>query len=139
MAGSFPPPTAWSASRRAAPFGGGSTVNWSNSLLTPDTVRACWAKAGLTDVDTEAFDEHLQAVFDRIQCNDKVATQNGPHARLHEGAAKLDYSYRVATLNIDPDKYDPNLIGYSGMGDQTGQQGTCAPTFRTPPTRGRNC
>ena len=105
--------------------GGGSTVNWSNSLLTPDTVRACWAKAGLTDVDTEAFDEHLQAVFDRIQCNDKVATQNGPHARLHEGAAKLDYSYRVATLNIDPDKYDPNLIGYSGMGDQTGaKQGT---------------
>ena len=105
--------------------GGGSTVNWSNSLLTPDTVRACWAEAGLTDVDTEAFDEHLQAVFDRIQCNDKVATQNGPHARLHEGAAKLDYSYRVATLNIDPDKYDPNLIGYSGMGDQTGaKQGT---------------
>jgi choline dehydrogenase-like flavoprotein len=105
--------------------GGGSTVNWSNSLLTPDTVRACWADAGLTDVDTEAFDEHLQAVFERIGCNDKVATQNGPHARLHEGATKLDYSYRVATLNIDPEKYDPNLIGYSGMGDQTGaKQGT---------------
>ena len=48
-----------------------------------------------------------------------------PASRLHEGAAKLDYSYRVATLNIDPDKYDPNLIGYSGMGDQTGaKQGT---------------
>ena len=105
--------------------GGGSTVNWSNSLLTPDTVRACWAKAGLEDVDTPAFDEHLQAVFDRIKCNDKVATQNGPHERLRDGAAKLDYSYRVATLNIDPDKYDPNLIGYSGMGDQTGaKQGT---------------
>ena len=105
--------------------GGGSTVNWSNSLLTPDSVRACWAAAGLTDVDTAAFDEHLQAVFDRIQCNDKVATQNGPHARLQDGASKLDYSYRVATLNIDPERYDPNLIGYSGMGDQTGaKQGT---------------
>jgi len=105
--------------------GGGSTVNWSNSLLTPDTVRACWAKAGLTDVDTEAFDEHLQAVFDRIQCNDKVATQNGPHERLSDGASQLGYSYRVANLNIDPEKYDPNLIGYSGMGDQTGaKQGT---------------
>jgi choline dehydrogenase-like flavoprotein len=100
--------------------GGGSTVNWSNSLLTPDTVRACWADAGLEDVDTPAFDEHLQAVFDRIQCNDKVATQNGPHERLQAGASKFDYSYRIATLNIDPDKYDPNLIGYSGMGDQTG-------------------
>ena len=31
----------------------------------------------------------------------------------------------MATLNIDPEKYDPNLIGYSGMGDQTGaKQGT---------------
>ena len=64
-------------------------------------------------------------MFERIKCNDKVATQNGPHERLRDGAAKLDYSYRVATLNIDPEKYDPNLIGYSGMGDQTGaKQGT---------------
>ena len=54
-----------------------------------------------------------------------MATQNAPHQRLAAGAAKLGYSYRVATLNIDPDKYDPNLIGYSGMGDQTGaKQGT---------------
>ena len=105
--------------------GGGSTVNWSNSLLTPATVRRSWAADGLTDVDTPAFDEHLQAVFDRIHCNDKVATQNGPHQRLATGAAKLGYSYRVAMLNIDPDRYDPNLIGWSGMGDQTGaKQGT---------------
>lgn len=105
--------------------GGGSTVNWSNSLLTPDTVRASWADAGLEDVNTPAFDEHLQAVFERIHCNDKVATQNGPHKQLQAGASKLDYSYRVATLNIDPERYDPNLIGYSGMGDQTGaKQGT---------------
>ena len=105
--------------------GGGSTVNWSNSLLTPNSVRSHWAKAGLTDVDTPAFDEHLQAVFERIRCNDKVATQNGPHERLSDGASQLGYSYRVANLNIDPEKYDPNLIGYSGMGDQTGaKQGT---------------
>ena len=92
--------------------GGGSTINWSNSFMTPAGVRACWANDfGLTDVDTPAFDEHLQAVFDRISCNDKVATQNEPHERLREGAARLGYSYRVSTLNIDPDRYDPNLIG----------------------------
>jgi choline dehydrogenase-like flavoprotein len=106
--------------------GGGSTVNWSNSLMTPAAVRACWAKDnGLTDIDTPAFDEHLHAVFDRISCNDKVATQNAPHQRLAAGASKLGYSYRLATLNIDPERYDPNLIGYSQMGDQTGaKQGT---------------
>jgi choline dehydrogenase-like flavoprotein len=106
--------------------GGGSTVNWSNSLMTPAAVRACWAKDnGLTDIDTPAFDEHLHAVFDRISCNDKVATQNAPHQRLAAGASKLGYSYRIATLNIDPERYNPNLIGYSQMGDQTGaKQGT---------------
>ena len=105
--------------------GGGSTINWSNSLLTPDSVRASWARAGLTDVDTPAFDEHLHAVFDRINCNDKVATQNKPHQRMQEAATKLGYSYRVADLNIDPGRYDPTLAAYSGMGDQTGaKQGT---------------
>ena len=89
-------------------------------------MRRKWATDfGLEDVDTPAFDEHLQAVFDRIKCNDKVATQNGPHNRLRAGAAKFGCSYRIATLNIDPTNYDPNLIGYSGMGDQTGaKQGT---------------
>ena len=106
--------------------GGGSTVNWSHSLMTPAAVRARWAKdSGLTDIDTPAFDEHLRAVFDRISCNDKVATQNAPHQRLAAGASKLGYSYRQSPLNIDPERYDPNLIGYSQMGDQTGaKQGT---------------
>jgi choline dehydrogenase-like flavoprotein len=106
--------------------GGGSTVNWSNSLLTPATVRNTWANEyGLTDVAGPSYDEHMAAVFERICCNDKVATQNEPHQRLSKGAAALGYSYRLAMLNIDPQRYDPNIIGYSGMGDQTGaKQGT---------------
>ena len=105
--------------------GGGSTVNWSNSLLTPERVRQSWAAAGLTDIADRAFDDHLAAVMDRIGCNDKVSTQNEPHCRLSEAAAALGYSYRIAPLNIDPERYDPALAGYSGMGDQTGaKQGT---------------
>jgi choline dehydrogenase-like flavoprotein len=47
------------------------------------------------------------------------------HSRIIEAAEKLGYSYRVTPLNIDPDRYDPALAGYSGMGDQTGgKQGT---------------
>ncbi|MQP33244.1 FAD-binding protein [Rhodococcus erythropolis] len=106
--------------------GGGSTVNWSNSLQTPATVRSQWAdEFGLTDVADPSFDDHLAAVSERIGCNDEVATQNEPHKRLSDAAAALGYSYKVATLNIDPEKYDPTLAGYSGMGDQTGaKQGT---------------
>lgn len=105
--------------------GGGSTVNWSNSLLTPQRVRQSWAAAGLTDVADQAFDDHLAAVMDRMGCNNTVSTQNEPHCRLSEASAALGYSYRIAPLNIDPNRYDPTLAGYSGMGDQTGaKQGT---------------
>ncbi|MBB3037093.1 GMC family oxidoreductase N-terminal domain-containing protein [Hoyosella altamirensis] len=106
--------------------GGGSTVNWSNSLQTPQTVRETWAdEFKLTDVAGPEFEAQLAAVSARMKVNDAVATQNEPHHRLSEGAAALGYSYRRANLNVDPDRYDPNLIGYSGMGDQTGaKQGT---------------
>ncbi|NMO04068.1 FAD-binding protein [Gordonia sp. TBRC 11910] len=106
--------------------GGGSTVNWSNSLKTPDAVRAVWAdEYKLSDVTGPEFDEHLAAVFERVKCNSGVALQNEPHHRLSDGADALGYSYVVADLNIDPDRFDPAVIGYSGMGDQTGaKQGT---------------
>ncbi len=100
--------------------GGGSTVNWSNSIVTPKRVRDSWAKAGLSDVAGPAFDEHLAAVMERMGCNDKVSTQNEVHSRIIEAAEKLGYSYRVTPLNVDPDRYDPAMAGFTGMGDQTG-------------------
>lgn len=105
--------------------GGGSTVNWSNSLVTPKRVRESWAAAGLTDVTGPAFDDHLAAVMSRMSCNDKVSTQNEVHSRIIEAAEKLGYSYRVTPLNIAADRYDPEMAGFTGMGDQTGgKQGT---------------
>lgn len=105
--------------------GGGSTVNWSNSIPTPRLVRESWAAAGLTDVAGQEFDDHTAAVMDRMSCNLDVSTQNEVHNRITEAATKLGYSYRTTHLNIRPDRYDPALAGYSGMGDFTGaKQGT---------------
>ncbi|GAA1081492.1 MULTISPECIES: GMC family oxidoreductase N-terminal domain-containing protein [Tsukamurella] len=105
--------------------GGGSTVNWSNSLKTPEIVRKEWAGAGLDDALGPEFDEHLNAVFARLGCNEDVALQNEPHQRLSEGAAGLGYTYRKVDLNVSPDRFDPVRSAYSGMGDQTGaKQGT---------------
>lgn len=105
--------------------GGGSTVNWSNSLVTPTLVRESWVKAGLTDADGPEFDDHLAAVMNRMSCNQDVSTQNEVHLRIVDAAKKLGYSYRVTPLNIHPDRYDSEMAGYTGMGDQTGgKQGT---------------
>jgi choline dehydrogenase-like flavoprotein len=113
----------------ASTVGGGSTVNWSNSLVTPKRVRDSWAAAGLTDVAGPAFDDHLAAVMERIGCNETVSTQNEVHSRITDAATKLGYSYRVTPLNVDPDRYDPALAGYSGMGDQTGAKQSTMLTY----------
>ncbi|MGC5024738.1 GMC family oxidoreductase N-terminal domain-containing protein [Tsukamurella sp. DT100] len=109
--------------------GGGSTVNWSNSLRTPETVRKEWAGAGLDDALGPEFDEHLDAVFARMGCNQDVALQNGPHERLSDGAAGLGYSYKKVDLNVNPDRFDPVRSAYSGMGDQTGAKNGALRTF----------
>ncbi|MGV9714054.1 GMC family oxidoreductase N-terminal domain-containing protein [Gordonia sp. NPDC003424] len=106
--------------------GGGSTLNWSNSVPLPMRLRRRWAdEFGLTDVATDEFDGHIEAVMNRIGANEKVAYQNGPHTKLSEGAAACGWSYKHTNLNIDPELFDPELSGFSGFGDATGaKQGT---------------
>lgn len=113
-----------------ATVGGGSTVNWSNSVRTPQTVRNHWAENhGLTDVAGPEFDEHLDAVWSRIKANSEVATQNRTHERLGDAAAKLGYHYAPTDLNIDAEHYDPAVSGYSGLGDQSGAKQSTMRTY----------
>jgi choline dehydrogenase-like flavoprotein len=107
-------------------LGGGTTVNWSNSVRPPDRVLAAWAgEHGTSDVATGAFGEHVDAVLRRIKANDACSDYNGPHQRMAAGAAKLGYAMHRAMLNIDPDRYDPERAGHTGFGDAGGaKQGT---------------
>ncbi|MFW0796450.1 GMC family oxidoreductase [Gordonia sp. CPCC 205515] len=106
--------------------GGGSTLNWSNSVPLPVRLRQRWAdEFGLTDVATDEFEAHISAVMSRISANEKVAFQNGPHTKLSEGAQACGWSYKHTNLNIDPELFDEKLSGFSGFGDATGaKQGT---------------
>ncbi len=109
-----------------ATLGGGTTVNWSNTVPTHPHVRREWAQRyGLEGVDGPEFDEHLTAVRTRIKANDKCSDLNGPHQRLTGAAESLGWSWHKALLNVDPDRYDYEAAAYSGYGDQTGaKQGT---------------
>ncbi|HEY0560665.1 MAG TPA: GMC family oxidoreductase [Frankiaceae bacterium] len=107
-------------------LGGGTAVNWSNCVLPAQHVRDEWAAAGLTDMPTD-FDRHLEAVLARMGATDACSDFNGPHQRLAEGAEKLGWHFHKATLNLDPQHYDPELAGYVQFGDSNGaRRGTLA-------------
>jgi choline dehydrogenase-like flavoprotein len=102
-------------------LGGGTTVNWSNSVPPRDDVRKRWEdEHGLEGLAGEEFDRHVDAVMDRIGATEECSDHNGPHQRLLEGAERLGWKVRRARLNLDPDLYDPEMAGHTGYGDQTG-------------------
>jgi choline dehydrogenase-like flavoprotein len=109
-----------------ATLGGGTTVNWQNCVAPSREVRREWAtEHGLTDVETDDFDRHLEAVLARMGANQECSDLNGPNQRMVEGAKALGWSWHVATLNVDPVRHDSQLAGYTQFGDVTGaKQGT---------------
>ena len=113
-------------------LGGGTTINWMNCLRTRPWVREQWAKEhGLEGVDTDAFDRHLDAVWTRINANDRCSDLNGPHQRLQEGAEALGWSFETIVRNADPEKYSPETAGYLGFGDQSGSKQSADRTWLT--------
>ena len=109
-----------------ATLGGGTTINWQNCVRTPSWVREEWEREhGLAGLAGDAFEQQQQGVLERIGANDRCSDLNGPHQRLEEATRALGYSFRRCLLNVDPGKYDPDVAGFNGFGDNTGaRQGT---------------
>ena len=113
-----------------ATLGGGTAVNWSNTVQTPEWVRREWAdEYGLKDVGTAAFDEHLDAVRQRISATGECSDPNGPNARMEEGAQALGWSWRCADRNADQSTYDPDTVGHIGFGDRSGSKQSTLGTY----------
>jgi choline dehydrogenase-like flavoprotein len=104
-----------------ATLGGGTTVNWSNCVRTPDPVRRRWAAVhGLDGLDGPAYDDHLDAVLARIGANEEASVYNGPHERMVDGAQKLGWSHRRARLNLDAGLMEFDRGSLLTYGDRTG-------------------
>jgi choline dehydrogenase-like flavoprotein len=113
-----------------ATLGGGTTINWHNCVKPSAEVRREWAtEHGLTDVDSEEFDRHLEAVLGRMKANDQCSDLNGPHQRMAEGAKALGWSMHTAVRNVDPERYDPVAAGYTQFGDPTGSKMSTLNTY----------
>ena len=104
-----------------AGVGGGTVINWTNCLRTFDHVRAEWASEhGLSDLAESGYDEHLDAVFERLGVNGDCSDLSGPHERLKEACEKLGYDFGAITRNTDPATYTPETAAYIGFGDALG-------------------
>jgi acyl-CoA reductase-like NAD-dependent aldehyde dehydrogenase/choline dehydrogenase-like flavoprotein len=110
--------------------GGGTVVNWTNCLRTFDHVRAEWASEhGLSDLAEPGFDQHLDAVFERLQVNGDCSDLNGPHLRLKEACQRLGYDFQTITRNADRERYSPESAAYMGFGDPSGSKQSTAKTY----------
>jgi choline dehydrogenase-like flavoprotein len=110
-------------------LGGGTVVNWTNSLRTKDWVRQEWAEHGLTDVATEAFDAHLDGVWERLKVTDACSDLNRGHQAMKRAAEKLGWSFATIYRNWDAERYDPAQAGYMGFGDQSGAKQSTLKTY----------
>jgi len=111
-------------------LGGGTVVNWTNCLRTPDWVRQEWAaEHGLPGVDGPDFDAHLDAVLERVGATDQLSDLNGPHQRMIEGCEALGLRHKTIVRNASPDGYSAQTAGFMGFGDQSGSKRSIDKTF----------
>ncbi len=110
--------------------GGGTTINWTNALRTTATVREEWEREhGLEGLAGPEYDRHLDAVWSRLNVNDRCSDLNRPQERMRAGAERLGWDFARTNRNVDDERYSFETAGYIGFGDQTGAKQSTAKTY----------
>src|SRR5947209_4040338 len=110
-------------------LGGGTVVNWTNSIRTKEWVRREWETEHGIEGLTEDFDRHLDAVCSRLSVSADCCDLNRPQQAMKRGAEALGWSFVKTSRNADPATYDPASAGYMGFGDQTGSKQSTLKTY----------
>jgi choline dehydrogenase-like flavoprotein len=111
-------------------LGGGTEINWTNSLRTKEWVREEWARDhGLQDIATDAYDRHLDEVCERVSVNTNCSELNPPHEAMRRAAERLGWSFATVARNWDPARHDAAAAGYMGFGDSSGAKRTTQRTY----------
>ena len=111
-------------------LGGGTVVNWTNSLRTTPWVREQWEREyGLEGLAGADFDRHLDAVWERLSVTDRCSELNGAQERMRAGAEKLGWRFKAVQRNTDERRYSFETAGYTGFGDRTGAKQSTVKTY----------
>jgi choline dehydrogenase-like flavoprotein len=111
-------------------LGGGTVINWTNSLRTTPWVREQWEQEfGLEGLAGSDYERHLDAVWERLGVTDRCSELNRPQQRMKAGAERLGWDFAYATRNTDEERYSFDTAGYLGFGDQTGAKRSTLKTY----------
>lgn len=102
--------------------GGGSTVNWSASLRTPEHVLREWnEELNLSLFGSQRYRDAMDEVCKRMGVQGEIDKENFQNAVLRRGCEKLGYHVDNTPINATPDHY----CGWCNFGCRRGmKQGT---------------
>jgi long-chain-alcohol oxidase len=109
-------------------LGGGTTVNWTTSLRTPDDVRADWAAHGVPAIAADEFTRSLDAVEQRMDVNEEHCAASGRDLVLERGARELGWHVGAQPRNVRGCDQD-GVCGYCGFGCALGAKRGAAETW----------
>jgi choline dehydrogenase-like flavoprotein len=109
-------------------LGGGTVINSMVCLRPPADIRAEWAALGLGGLDGPGFDEHLDAVSQRLNVNAEATQPNRTNRMMAEALEARGLSWEVLPRNASPDD-DPAFCGYCNAGCQQGCKQSALKTY----------
>jgi choline dehydrogenase-like flavoprotein len=112
-----------------ATLGGGTVVNYMNCIRTPEHIRKEWAEHGIEGIDQLEYEQHIDAVWERLQVNVEATSQNRPHRKLIEGMEACGFPWKPITRNADKSCDDPRVCGYCYTGCQKGCKQSTLKTY----------
>jgi choline dehydrogenase-like flavoprotein len=110
-------------------LGGGTVVNYMNCIRTPDHIRREWAQMGVKGIDDPSYDEHIDAVWERLGVTSSATSHNRTHKKLIAACEQLGYPHRDLTRNVDSSCEDPRVCGYCFVGCQKGCKQSTMKTY----------
>ncbi|KAJ0970961.1 hypothetical protein J5N97_018920 [Dioscorea zingiberensis] len=106
--------------------GGGSAINWSASIRTPDHVIAEWReKHGLELFGSDAYEQALDVVCKRMGVQPDVEEENLNNAVLRRGCKELGYPVKNIPRNSPSDHH----CGWCCFGCKDGRKGGTLETW----------
>src|SRR3954463_8334592 len=112
-----------------ATLGGGTIVNYMNCIRTPEHIRQEWAGHGIEGIDELEYEQHIDAVWERLRVNVEATSQNRSHRKMIEGMEACGFPWKPITRNADKTCDDPRVCGYCYTGCQKGCKQSTMKTY----------